>query len=322
VIDKLDLRIPRRAAFTKKFGCLYSELQALEKGPFRPAKYYEYAGDLREYGFNVRLNLYCQMEKVGNHKLELIDVGTMSRADICAEVSSIFEINPASLGIMRIDFAVDIPNVPVQWFRETVGVKHKRYRAAVTGQPFYSEMGNGNIETLYFGKRPNLIRIYDKKAEYEAQFRKIIRKHSKEGEPLSFESAMGFSKPDSNLTRVERQFGGRIPVELATLGNVCSKDFDYNPFAILKIIDHATLPEQDLNVTFEAKCTSRFLRSMAVNDGMQAVRTFISRESNGNGSKVWKKYGAFLPSASSECGLNEAGLHTRFAQSLAHQMSL
>ena len=72
-------------------------------------------------------------------------------------------------------FAVNVPNLPLRWFRETLRVDHKRYRAAVTGQPFYSEMGNGDIQTLYFGKRPNLIRIYDKQAEYRHQYRLLVR---------------------------------------------------------------------------------------------------------------------------------------------------
>ena len=100
---------------------------------------------------------------------------------------------------------MNVPNLPLRWFRETLRVDHKRYRAAVTGQPFYSEMGNGDIQTLYFGKRPNLIRIYDKQAEYRHQYRLLVRTLGKSIEPPLFESVYGFSNPDSILTRVERQ---------------------------------------------------------------------------------------------------------------------
>jgi len=293
----------------------------MERGPFRTAKHYEYAGDLREYGLNVRLNLYCQMDKVGNHKLELIDVGTMKRSDIFREVVSIFDVDPRTLGIMRIDLAVDVPNVPVQWFRETVQAQRKRFRSAVTGDRFYAEMGTGGIQTLYFGKRPNVIRIYDKRAEYMAQYRNAIRKLGKGFESPSFESVMGFSYPDSNLTRVERQFGARIPSELATLGNVCAEGFECKPFANLKIIDHATLPEPNSNVSFETHCTGMYLRSIAENDGMQALQTFISKHSKGNVAWARKKYRSYLPSATLESGLTSATLQARFAESLARQMS-
>jgi hypothetical protein len=179
VPDKLDLRVPRPIPFTPAFQRLYRELQALEKGPFHPSKYYEYVGDLREYGFSVRLNLYCQMDKAGNHKIEMIDVGQMNRTRIIREVQEIFDVDALSLPVMRVDFAVDVPDLPLQWFRETVRIEHKRFRAAVTGEPFYSEMGKGVIQTLYFGKRPNVIRIYDKLAEIQ---RSVSNASSKVGQ--------------------------------------------------------------------------------------------------------------------------------------------
>lgn len=321
MIDKLDLRIPRKADFTPSFKRLYGELQAMERGPFRTAKHYEYAGDLREYGYNLRLNLYCRMDKAGNHKLELIDVGTMTKSEIFHEIVRVFEIDPLTLGIMRIDFAVDVPGIPLQWFRDAVMANHKRFRAAVTGQPFYSEMGNGDIQTLYFGKRPNVIRIYDKRAEYDAQYKTGVRKLGKDIDPPSFESMFGFTYPDTSLTRVERQIGGRMPEEIETLGSVCAKGFDFKPFSNLKIIDHQTLPERDPNVSFETHCTGLLLHSIARNDGMQAVKTFISRHSKGNTAWAWNKYAPFLPSASGGNGLTNPELQTRFAESLARQMA-
>lgn len=253
-----DLRVLRHTPFTPSFKRLYSELRVLKNGPFHPSKYYEYSGDLREYGFNVRLNLYCQMDKAGNHKVELIDVAQMRRTQILQEIGQIFDINALSLPVMRVDFAVDVPDLPLQWFRETVRVEHKRFRAAVTGQPFYSEMGKGSIQTLYFGKRPNLIRIYDKQAEYQDQYRTLIRKLGKDVA----------SNRDSVLTRVERQMGGRIPPEVATLRQVIGSGFTFKPFSRLKIIDHPATPELDSHVSFETRCTGLYLRSVAQSDGM------------------------------------------------------
>ena len=151
--------LARHAEFTPSFGKLYWELRALKKGPFHPAKGYECASDLRECGFNANLNLCCRADKVGNHKLELIDVAKMNRDQILQEIGGIFDVDRYSLAVMRVDFAVDVPNLPVQWFRESVRVEHKRHRAAVAGERYYSEMGTGNIQTMYFGKRPNCIRI-------------------------------------------------------------------------------------------------------------------------------------------------------------------
>jgi len=321
VIDKLDLRIPRHAPFSPAFQRLYRELREMEKGPFHPSKHYEYAGDLREYGHHVRLSVYCQMDKVGNHKLELIDVGLMSRNEILREIDQIFEVDSGRLGIMRVDFAVDVPNLALQWFRETVRVEHKRFRAAVTGERFFSEMGNGNIQTLYFGKRPNLIRIYDKHAECQEQYRVLVRKLGKDVEPPSFESVFGMSDQNSILTRVERQIGTRIPAEVGTLRNVMKSGAAFRPFAKLRIIDHAPTPEPDSEVSFETRCTGLYLRGLAQNEGMQAANAFISKHSNGNASWVRRKYLPFLASNSSGVGLTEADLQRRFEESLTRQMS-
>jgi hypothetical protein len=196
-----------------------------------------------------------------------------------------------------------------------------RFRAAVTGQPFYSEMGKGCLQTLYFGKRPNLIRIYDKQAEYQDQYRTLVWKLGKDVEPPSFESVFGLSNRDSVLTRVERQMGGRIPPEVATLRQVIESGFAFKPFSRLKIIDHPPTPELDSHVSFETRCTGLYLQSIPQSDGMQAANSFISKYSNGNASWVREKDEFFLASASRTTGITEAELQRRFEESLARQMS-
>jgi len=321
MIDKLDLRIPRRTPFTSEFERIYSELRAMDRGPFRAAKYYEYAGDLREYGFHSRLSQYCVMDKVGNHKLELIDVGEMTKANILNEITQIFDIEPRQLEIMRIDFAVDVPDLSVQWFRETVRVAHKRWRAAVTGDAFYSEMGNGNIQTLYFGKRPNLTRIYDKQAEYRHAYKTLVRNLGKGVEPPTFESLYGSVANGRILTRVERQIGGRVPAQIATLADVFDHGAEFKPFAGIKIFEHVALPPKESDTSFETYCTGMYLRRMAEEDGMQALGSFISRNSKGNPAWAWGKYRPFLPSASPSLSLTNAALQTTFEQSLHRQLA-
>jgi hypothetical protein len=319
MVDKLDLRIPRHTPFSPAFNRLYPELQALEKGPFCTSKYYEYVGDLRPYGHNVRLNLYCQNGKTGNHKLELIDVGDLGRDGIIREIIQVFDVDPSALEVMRVDFAVDVPRLPVQWFRETVQVQHMRFRSAVTGERFYCEMGKGELQTLYFGKRPNLIRIYDKKAEYRKQFKKMVRDLGPEFDS-TFEAMFPNAAKHSILTRVERQLGGRIPVEVSTLGQIFESGYEYQPFAKLKIIDHAEPLERDENVSFETYCTGRFLRDLAECDGMQAVKEFIAKQSKGNTSWAWKKYSSFLPSATAKTGITGKTLQAHFSESMRRQL--
>jgi hypothetical protein len=267
------------------------------------------------------LNLWCSRDKVGNHKLELIDVGKMSQNQILQEIGGIFELDPYSLGVMRVDYAVDVPDLPVQWFRESVRVEHKRHRAAVTSEPYYHESGTVDIQTLYFGRRPNTIRIYDKQAEYRHQYRTMVRYLGKDVEPPSFESEYGVSNPDSILTRVERQIVGRVPAEIGTLRQVTDSGSGFRPFSKLKIIDHPATPEDDPDLSFKARSTGRYLRSMIQNDGMQATNAYISKHSNGNAAWARKKYRSFLVPAPSAAGLTGADLQRRFEESLDRQMS-
>lgn len=319
MVDKLDLRIPRHTPFSPAFDRLYPELRSLEKGPFRTSKYYEYVGDLRQYGLNVRLNLYCQMDKTGNHKLELLDVGDMRRDEILREISQVFDVTPEGLEVMRVDFAVDVPGLPIDWFRQVVQVKDKRFRSAVTGERFFCEMGKGELQTLYFGKRPNLIRIYDKKAEYRQQFNKLARKLGPEFDS-TFEAMFPNAAKHSILTRVERQLGGRIPDEVSTLGKILKSGCEYQPFEKLKIINHAAPLEREQGASFETFCTGQYLREKAERDGMQAVKEFIAKQSNGNTTWAWKKYQSFLPSATAQFGITSAAIQARFADSIRRQL--
>jgi hypothetical protein len=321
MIDKLDLRVPRRAPFTASFTRLYAELRAMERGPFHAAKHYEFVGDLREYGFRMRLHLYCRMDKARNHKVELIDAGELTRGEMLREVREVFDVTPSAMGVMRIDFAVDVPEVPVAWFRQTTRVEHKRFRAGLTDAPFYGEMGCGGIQTLYFGKRPNVIRIYDKQAERKQAYRTMIRRMGKGADVPSFESIYGCSMDESILTRVERQIGGRVPIELDSFDKVIESGTEYKPFSKLKILSQGGAIDWDSNLSFETNCTARYLSELGRRDGMQAVDTFVSGYSKGNAGWARRKYEPLMASAANAKGITAAKLQERFVSSLRRQLS-
>lgn len=308
------------APFTSEFGRLYRELRAKEKGPFHSSEYYEYAGDLREYSHDVRLNLYCRKQKTGNHKVEVLDVGTKSRSQILREVSAIFDVDPYTLGVMRVDLAVDVRAVPLSWFREAVRVSHKRWRAGMADSQSFNEMGNRDIQTLYYGKRPNLFRIYDKMAEYRSAYRALQR--SFKGKPIpSFESIYGVPDDESILTRVERQIGGRVLAQLATLKDVIEGAANFNPFAAFKIASQVAVPLSDSTLPFETLCTANYLRDMASREGMQAIGPFFNQKTNGNSAWAWKKYGPYLACLSESNGLTSSELQGLFEKSIARQFA-
>jgi hypothetical protein len=85
-----------------------------------------------------------------------------------------------------------------------------------------------NVQTLYFGKRPNCIRIYDKLAE--------LRSRALELRPDESVLLNPIERPGRVLTRVERQCGGgRIPAEVATVGTLLKNARSLDPFEYLEL---------------------------------------------------------------------------------------
>lgn len=320
MVDKLDLRVPRRTGFTSSFDRLYPQIRSMEKSPLRGSKYYDVAGDLREFGYDVRLNLFCRMQKSADHKIEVLDVGTKNRAQILREVSSIFDTDPAALEVMRVDLTVDVEEVPLSWFREAVRVSHKRWRAGITGERFFGEMGNRNIQTLYYGKRPNLFRIYDKMAEYRAAYQRLART-LKNQQPPPFQDLYGRRLDGPALTRVERQLGGRVPPKLSTLQKVMEGGRDFKPFETFKFASRIVEPLTDSSLPFETRCTANFLREMAAREGMQAIAAFFTQQTNGNSAWAWKKYGPFLAALDTCQGITGGELQGLFEVSMAKQFA-
>jgi hypothetical protein len=293
VIDKLDVRIPAQTRFHPEFQRLYSGLRLdARRDPFHATRHYTAVADLRPYGEDAVLHMGCKWGKVANHKLELLDTGLMSYSRLVNEIERIFQMDAKSTGVMRLDLAADNPGVPVNWFQSRIKANHKQYIANF-GSAEFVEMGKGGIQTLYFGRRPNLIRIYDKVAEYKAQFQKLVRGlHA--GEPrLNFEDTFGVSE-SAVITRVERQMGGKIPEILSTVGKLKSLD-SFRPFDKLKIIAGGTSEPDPKDYGFMDYCTGMYLRGKAEREGMHATIKFIDRNSNRNTRKVLQKFKHFLP---------------------------
>jgi hypothetical protein len=101
--------------------------------------------------------------------------------------------------------------------------------------------GTATAQTLYAGKRPCLMRIYDKLADWRKELRKIeseYRRFNARMEGMTDEQrhygqlvaptfeqyckARGYEyRPGSILTRIERQIGGnRISPEVRTVGDL------------------------------------------------------------------------------------------------------
>ncbi len=288
MIDKLEVRVSAGTAFTQRFKSLFLATK------FNPSRHYLMVADLRQYGYDAILHYGCKHGKQHNHKVELVDTSAMNHTAMLDAIQDIFAVDAKQLGVMRIDLAVDVPGISVPWFAEHARIKYKRFLARL-GAMDMTEMGNRQIQTLYYGKRPNVFRIYDKVQEYRVQFQKMLRVIDPAIEPPTFEHCFGVPESGYILTRVERQFGGgKIPDQLSFVDDLmgCA---DFNPFEPLEIITGGS-PEPNLsNYSFMDYCAGMHLRHIAETQGLQAAMSFITRTSKRNKAWALKKFREFLP---------------------------
>jgi hypothetical protein len=294
----------------------------------RPSRHYLRVHDLRPYGYSAILHHTClhgkpadigQQGPRGNHKLELIDTGMMSYAEMLDEIAYVFRTNAERLSIMRLDLAVDIEGIGVRWFAENTRVLRKQWHANL-GVIATAQMGKNEPQTLYYGKRPNVIRIYDKVAELRAQFRRFLREIGASTAPPTFEDHFGFPDTGKILTRVERQMGGgRIPAALGTVGQLidCA---EFNPFESIEFVGGGCPEPNAASYSFMDYCTGMYLRHLCQSEGMQSMLAFVTRNSKRNRGWAMKKFADFLPVAN-EFSFTEERLFHLYKQSIERQFA-
>ena len=317
MIDKLDVRIPE---FTPPGPVLAKPIQELKQKPtvpyFRPSRHYQYVCDLREpfdVDAVVHLNFRYGRE---NHNVEIIDAGEKTLDEMARIIASLFEVDPWTLQVMRTDLAADVENVSVTWFRDHAYVGRKQFSSRIE-KSFESElqfvaMGSAMAQTIYAGKRPHMIRIYDKLAEWRIQLRKIERDYGRFNDrmkdlALSEEATyygqrmaptfrdycrrFGYDfRPGKILTRVERQIGGsRIPLEFSTVAHL-RYAHELNPFTALKIFPSKR------TLVLEAPPSDVPIRNWLAAIGLETVkehlgsaqlaRQLVLKHGNNNGKRI------------------------------------
>ena len=297
MIDKLDVRVPRTTPFTKEFGYLYQELWCDPNNrPFRETEHYQVSGDLRDFGYSAIFHGFCK-HSVGAHKVELVDTGRMSYREMLNEIERIYDCPARTLEIMRVDMCADVPGVSVAWLQDRVRVQYKRWGARTQKiEPvLMTDMGRRGIETVYFGKKPNCYRIYNKIAELQYQHQ-LMQRQAK-GELPSFEQCFGYPV-GFTLTRVERQTaGGRIPKRISTLGRLQQNAKEFDPFDKLEIISSGKPEPNPSDYDLSMWLAGMKLRELCRQLGMHRLRQFINQHSSGNASRyLLRTYRDFVPS--------------------------
>src|SRR5271170_6643087 len=98
MIDKLDVRIPRRTQFRSEFFPVYTH--ASKNGLLRPSRYYSSVGDFRTYDYPARLHMYAvfgrkrESKHSHDHKLELYDTGEMKFDQMIHEIGTLHHTSP------------------------------------------------------------------------------------------------------------------------------------------------------------------------------------------------------------------------------------
>lgn len=325
MIDKLDVRIPANAA---PGPVLVEPFEELKKGlppPFRASKYYQCVCDLRAY-FDIDAVVHLRL-RFGqpNHKVEIIDAGEKTVEEMAEIIMKLFEVDPSSLGLMRVDLAADLGGVPVRWFQDHAYVNRKQFSSRIE-KSFEQEvqfvgMGTAQAQTIYAGKRPHLIRIYDKLAEWRMQLQKQEIKSMRhnalmEGMELTAEQryygalvpptfkeycrSRGYDyQPGNVLTRVERQIGGnRLPPALATFNDL-RYAHELTPFDGLRIV--AADKGQIIDSPPEKVPVRDWLAALGFEalkeqfGSVQFARSFVLKHANGNGKRILKSLAECCP---------------------------
>jgi len=319
MIDKLEIRVPHDTPLGPDLAAIQHDLRrGFPTAGFRPTQHYALSGDLRPFGIQAIAHLNCKHGDRRDHKLELLDTGDRPFAEMLCTARRAFEFDPLSAEVMRIDLAADVPNVPVSYFESAAYTRYKR-SACDIGDALKMRLGGSGIDTLYIGKKPNCIRIYNKPAQCLMEYRQFQRRLGNRGCAMPFERIYGFPE-DNELTRFERQIAGfRIPVQLATVTDVQRNAAEFNPFASVEI--HATTPRLPNPKTagLSKWLVGMKLRELRERWGMQRLKKFLNKHSKGNAARICDEYSDFFTEAGTV--ITADTLYAIYQESVTRQLS-
>lgn len=362
MIDKLEAMIERGTSFRKgPISELYrAARQGVEGGTFRRSRYYRAIADLRPHGFDAILHM--EQKRYGTHKVELLETGKKGMREIESTLDQIVDHDPRSYRIGRIDLATDVTDVALSWFREHVYIQYKQF---VCGhgklvEAEYSEMGKKVFQTLYFGKRPCCVRIYDKVAERLAHFelwkkrqiraeksswlREIASTVPESRQPFllpEFPSSVEWLKtelPDASfggtaeafrfpvVTRVENQLGGRVPEQLGTVAKMKTNVREFNPFGRINVLSGNRIPPGLFDRTADGCYRFRVLdwcAFMFVNQNWNVIGASQMRQMlnrDRNGRRYLEKMTEFIP-VDESTGIAPNQLFERYQESISRQLA-
>ncbi len=268
MIDKVEVSVGRHIPFTRAFEYEYKAIRSKAA-----SKYYKERIDLRQCGLHAILHRHCRFN--GTHKLAVLETARMSLRQMAMVIGNVFECDPWNLRLARLDLAVDVQGIPVQWFRNHMCAPRKRQIKVIGVEEETPEDSGG---TTYFGSGADLVRLYDKEAELR----------SKSCRPAETERLA--------LTRIERQLrSGRIPRELTDLGALTNNAAHFNPFASVILLPGGKPQPNPQDYSLRHYLEGIGLRQLVHQLGLQRVWNILSARSRGNARRKFRQLSDFLP---------------------------
>jgi hypothetical protein len=328
VIDKADFRVPEFARPGPALAQVFAQLRTHPVPPFRPSRLYQRSADLRkDFGIDAIVHLSCRFGRP-NHKVEIVDVGDKTLDEVAEILAQLFSVDPWTLSTMRVDLTADIAGVPVPWFQHHALFHRKQFfsqiKKSAEQELQFVGMGTAVAQTIYAGKKPDFMRIYDKLAEWRKQQRKReieCNRFNRRMEDMEmseeqryygrriaptfkeFCRARGYEYREGDvLTRIERQIGGdRIPPDLATLNHLRFAHEFENPFKGFRLV--GTDPILNVTTLPDGVPVRDWLAALGLNwlsdyfGSLQMAHSFVRRNSNGNGKRILESLeGCLAPS--------------------------
>ena len=190
MIDKLECVIE----LGKPFRPVAADMRdAVTRGskliPFKRTPYYNAVVDLRDTDLKVDALWHMQSRHGAHHdKIELLHTGEKVWDDMYTALGSIYAGSPDELPVRRADLCADT-DIGIDWYVRSVRCDRKRIERQfgeiqlLDGEGKrvdFMEVAKRKVETVQFGNRPNVTRIYDKVAETADRYEKAKRRMQRE----------------------------------------------------------------------------------------------------------------------------------------------
>jgi hypothetical protein len=273
VIDKLEVTVDPEIPLNAQFESEYRRVRKT------PDKIYKDKASIKPLGMNAILFRYCRFN--ATHKLSIVGVSRMTIQDVAALIVKVFDCDPWDLRLARVDFAIDLPTVSMDWIRAHARVPHKHWK----DERGFDERSAGleQGKTLYIGSSADLFRFYDKGAQLARQ-------------AAFAEPQLERSRVRGPLTRIERQLRtGRIPDVVSSLAKLEANALSFDPFAPLSFATGGKVNPRMEDYSAVECLAGDGLRNRIVKHGFAKTWEMLNSSSRGNASRIFKRLADFVP---------------------------